>query len=76
MNSNIENMTDSTVLPALRSSDLDETSAFYTDQLGFTPERVAPDYLMMRRDQIELHFCPPDHSQTYAADGTGPISFS
>jgi catechol 2,3-dioxygenase-like lactoylglutathione lyase family enzyme len=66
-------MTDLTVLPVLRSSDLDETSTFYAEQLGFTPERVAPDYLIMRRDQIELHFCPPDHPQIYAADGTGPL---
>lgn len=66
-------MTDLTVLPVLRSSNLDETTAFYTNQLGFTPERVAPDYLIMRRDQIELHFCPPDHARTYAADDTGPL---
>lgn len=66
-------MTDLTVIPVLRSSDLNKTSAFYTDQLGFTPERVMPEYLIMRRDQIELHFCPPDHAQSYAANGRGPL---
>ncbi|SLN60304.1 Glyoxalase-like domain protein [Aquimixticola soesokkakensis] len=51
---------DLSVLPVLRSPDLDGTQAFYETQLGFVPERVTPDYLILRRSGIELHFCPPD----------------
>ncbi|MGR9157936.1 bleomycin resistance protein [Rhizobium leguminosarum] len=45
------------VLPVLPSLDIDETLAFYRDALGFT-EIVyrAADYLILRRDDMELHF--------------------
>jgi hypothetical protein len=45
------------VLPVLPSLDIDETLAFYCDALGFT-EIVyrAADYLVLRRDDMELHF--------------------
>ncbi|KWV40358.1 glyoxalase [Rhizobium altiplani] len=45
------------VLPVLPSLDLDETLAFYRDQLGF--DRIihqSPDYLILRRNEMELHF--------------------
>jgi catechol 2,3-dioxygenase-like lactoylglutathione lyase family enzyme len=45
------------VLPVLPSLDIDETLAFYGGALGFA-EIVyqAPDYLILRRDDMELHF--------------------
>lgn len=34
-----------------------ETKAFYVDQLGFeAPHDFYPDYLMVKKDQIEIHF--------------------
>lgn len=45
------------VLPVLPSLDLEESLAFYRDDLGF--DRIlhqSPDYLILRRDEMELHF--------------------
>ena len=45
------------VLPVLPSLNLDETLVFYRDQLGF--DRIihqSPDYLILRRNEMELHF--------------------
>ncbi|WP_108258526.1 bleomycin resistance protein [Mangrovicoccus ximenensis] len=53
-------MTDITTIPILRSPDLAATAQFYTGELGFSAETAGPDYLLLRRDAIELHFCPPD----------------
>ncbi|WP_138469295.1 VOC family protein [Poseidonocella sp. HB161398] len=55
-------MTDIAAIPILRSPDLAATARFYEDQLGFAAEPAGPDYLILRRDGIELHFCPPDFS--------------
>jgi len=52
-------MTDLIAIPILRSPNLSETQAFY-ERLGFAPEQAAPDYLIVRRPGIELHFCSPD----------------
>lgn len=51
---------DIVAIPILRSPDLAATACFYRQELGFAAEPVGPDYLILRRDGIELHFCPPD----------------
>jgi hypothetical protein len=45
------------IIPKLPSKDLNATRTFYEENLGF--QKVGgdyPDYLMMRRDLIEIHF--------------------
>ncbi|AHG46532.1 glyoxalase [Rhizobium leguminosarum bv. trifolii CB782] len=45
------------VLPVLPSLDINETLSFYRDKLGFANiVYEAPDYLILRRDDMELHF--------------------
>jgi catechol 2,3-dioxygenase-like lactoylglutathione lyase family enzyme len=61
-------MMDLQTIPVFRSADLEQTSQFYAQQLGFEPERVAPDYLIVRRGAIELHFCPPDYALSEGQD--------
>ncbi|MEM8578327.1 MAG: VOC family protein [Pseudomonadota bacterium] len=53
-------MTDVTTIPVLRSPNLAESRAFY-EGLGFEVTMAGPDYLVVARAGIELHFCPPDH---------------
>ena len=44
-------------LPVLPSLEISETLSFYRDQLGFgTLVYETQDYLILRRDRIELHF--------------------
>jgi catechol 2,3-dioxygenase-like lactoylglutathione lyase family enzyme len=43
--------------PILPARDLVKTAAFYQDKLGFkTIGEFDPDYLMMQRDNISIHF--------------------
>lgn len=42
-------------IPILASLNLDETTAFYSQQLGFAVARHG-DYLLARRDDMEIHF--------------------
>ena len=42
-------------IPILASLNIDETAAFYTGQLGFKVDRYG-DYLLARRDDMEIHF--------------------
>lgn len=45
------------VLPVLPSLDIAATLAFYRDELGFAQiVHQTPDYLIVRRDEMELHF--------------------
>lgn len=45
------------VIPKLPSKDLNATKSFYEEKLGFRQVGgTYPDYLMLRRDAIELHF--------------------
>jgi len=44
------------VIPKLPSRDLQATLAYYVDQLGFTASGHYPDYLLVERDGLELHF--------------------
>jgi catechol 2,3-dioxygenase-like lactoylglutathione lyase family enzyme len=42
-------------IPILASLDIEESRAFYTQQLGFVGE-VFGDHLIVRRDEMEIHF--------------------
>ncbi|TDW16759.1 hypothetical protein EV128_1325 [Rhizobium azibense] len=49
------------VLPVLPSLDIAATVAFYRDELGFAQiVHQTPDYLIVRRDEMELHFWRTD----------------
>lgn len=43
------------IIPKLPSINLEETKRYYS-QLGFTPLYEFKDYLIMRRDSVEIHF--------------------
>lgn len=44
-------------IPVLPSLDFAETGAFYRERLGFREAvHEGPDYLILRRDAMELHF--------------------
>ncbi len=47
-------------VPVLASLDIEATQRFYTDRLGFQLGAVYPDYLIVERDDIELHFSLTD----------------
>lgn len=53
-------MSDTTTLtalaPVLLSRDLARTAAFYAQHLGFETVSTYPDYLILRRDGLSLHF--------------------
>ncbi len=42
-------------IPVLASLDVEQSAAFYRDQLGFRVDRHG-DYLLARRDRMEIHF--------------------
>lgn len=44
------------VIPRLPAKDLDQTRLFFEDQLQFTLQSRYPDYLVMKKAEIELHF--------------------
>lgn len=43
-------------VPVLASLDLDETAQFYADKLGFMVDFRYPNYLGLKRDDLQLHF--------------------
>jgi catechol 2,3-dioxygenase-like lactoylglutathione lyase family enzyme len=47
-------------IPILASLDFAETSAFYVGQLGFTVGYQDVNYLIVKRDEMELHFWKTD----------------
>jgi hypothetical protein len=49
-------------IPILASLDLDETAAFYEQQLGFEVARLG-NYLIVRRDEMEIHFWLTDRRE-------------
>ncbi len=44
------------VAPVLMSRDIARTADFYTRHLGFETVSTYPNYLIMRRDAVRLHF--------------------
>ena len=51
-------------IPVLPSADFDRTARFYA-LLGFAGPRAYPDYLILRRDGVELHFFLEEGDHTY-----------
>lgn len=49
-------------IPILASLDIAETRAFYETELGFKGEALG-DYLIVRRDSMELHFWLTDNPE-------------
>ncbi len=43
-------------IPKLPAINMEETKKFYLEKLGFTLINQYPDYLLLKKDQIELHF--------------------
>ena len=50
-------------IPVLASLDIAETRDFYVWQLGFSVGYEEPHYLIVKRDDIELHFWKTDQRQ-------------
>ena len=44
------------ISPMLAVADMDETILFYRDVLGFAPTRKTPDYAVVGRDGLTIHF--------------------
>ncbi len=45
------------IIPKLPIRDINATKTFYTEKLGFEQTGGSyPDYLMMKRDDVEVHF--------------------
>ena len=47
-------------IPILASLDIAESAAFYADRLGFTVGYQDAGYLIVRRDEMEIHFWKTD----------------
>jgi catechol 2,3-dioxygenase-like lactoylglutathione lyase family enzyme len=68
-------------IPVLASLDIPETRDFYVWQLGFSVGYEEPHYLIVRRDDIELHFWKtdqrqfPENSSCYIRGGQVPALF-
>lgn len=50
-------------IPVLASLGIEESRAFYEERLGFEVVYQDDDYLIVRRDQMELHFWRTDDRQ-------------
>jgi hypothetical protein len=67
-------------IPVLASLDIDESLAFYSQQLGFTGETFG-DYLIVRRDDMEIHFWLasdrvfPENTSCYIRGGQIPALY-
>ena len=55
-------------VPILASSDTVRTAAFYSDMLGFTVAQPLEGYLILERDDAEIHYV---RSDTRAPAGIG-----
>jgi catechol 2,3-dioxygenase-like lactoylglutathione lyase family enzyme len=63
-------------IPVLASLDIRESKAFYVEKLGFDAQIYeAHDYLILRRDEMEIHFwlaadrIHPEHTSCYIRSG-------
>lgn len=50
-------------IPILASLDIAQTRTFYVEQLGFSVNYEEGDYLIVKRDDMELHFWKTDDKQ-------------
>lgn len=68
-------------IPILASLDIAETSSFYTGQLGFSVGYENTDYLIVKRDEMELHFWKtddrrfPENTACYIRGGQVPALY-
>lgn len=44
------------IIPKLPAKDLEATRLFYTEKLSFKVINTYPDYLLLHRDNVEIHF--------------------
>ena len=44
------------IIPKLPAKDLEATRLFYTEKLNFKVINTYPDYLLLQRDNMEIHF--------------------
>jgi catechol 2,3-dioxygenase-like lactoylglutathione lyase family enzyme len=44
------------IIPKLPAKDLEATRLFYTEKLNFKVINTYPDYLLIQRDNMEIHF--------------------
>jgi catechol 2,3-dioxygenase-like lactoylglutathione lyase family enzyme len=44
------------ISPMLAAANMDKTLAFYQEVLGFSPLRCSPDYSIVQRDGLTIHF--------------------
>lgn len=57
------------LIPKLPMRDMAATRAYYVDQLGFTVSGQYPDYLIVERDGMELHFFLSSELEPLTNDG-------
>jgi catechol 2,3-dioxygenase-like lactoylglutathione lyase family enzyme len=68
-------------IPVLASLDIAETRDFFVWHLGFSVGYEEANYLIVRRDGIELHFCKtdqrqfPENTSCYIRGGQVPALF-
>jgi hypothetical protein len=68
-------------IPVLASLDIDETRDFYVTQLGFTADYVDEAYLIVKRDEMEIHFWKtgdrqfPENTSCYIRGGQVPVLY-
>ena len=68
-------------IPILASLDIEVTRAFYVDRLGFSSDYVEASYLIVKRDDMELHFWKtddrqfPENTSCYIRGGQVPALF-
>ena len=43
-------------IPKLPAKDLEATKKFYVEKLGFSHGESFPDYMILKRDGVEIHF--------------------
>lgn len=69
-------------IPVLPSLDIGETRDFYVAHLGFAENFRTPDYLIIKRDEMELHFwrtdnrALPENTSCYIRGGQVPALFA
>ena len=68
-------------IPVLASLDIAETRDFYVDRLGFKSDYAAGDYLIVKRDDMEIHFWKtddrrfPENTSCYIRGGQVPALY-
>ena len=69
-------------IPVLASLDIGETHGFYVGRLGFAENYRTPDYLIVQRGEMELHFWRtdnrtfPENTSCYIRGGQVPALFA